>query len=113
MDLLFYAGFRSDVVRNNAGGHYNHTLFWEILAPPVAHSEISQELSTAITNDFKSIDSLKKVLLNAASSRFGSGWAWLVLSPEKKLIVTSKKIVFFNKQKFFQLKKLNAHYHDI
>ena len=89
MDLMFYAGFRSDVVRNNAGGHYNHTLFWEILAPPVAHSEISQELSAAITNDFKSIDSLKKVLLNAASSRFGSGWAWLVLSPEKKLMVTS------------------------
>lgn len=89
VDLMFYAGFRSDAVRNNAGAHYNHSLFWEILAPPSAQSEMSQELSAAITKDFISIDSLKKTFLNAASSRFGSGWAWLIVSPDKKLMITS------------------------
>ena len=89
IDLMFYAGFRTDVVRNNAGAHYNHSLFWEILAPLSAQSEMSQELSTAITKDFISMDSLKKTFLNAASSRFGSGWAWLIVSPDKKLMITS------------------------
>jgi superoxide dismutase len=88
-DLLMYASFRSATVRNNAGGHYNHTLFWEILAPTNAQKPISEALQTAITNQFKSLDSLKTLMNAAAASRFGSGWAWLMLSPDGKLAVVS------------------------
>ena len=89
VDLMFYASFRSDVVRNNSGGHYNHSLFWEILAPPATQAVISDELSSAINRDFGTMDSLKKLISAAAVARFGSGWAWLTVTPEKKLMVTS------------------------
>lgn len=89
-DLMMYASFRSDAVRNNAGGHYNHTLFWEILTPKDKQTNpISSELENAIKNQFGHIDSLKAKLNQAASTRFGSGWAWLIVTPQKKLIVTS------------------------
>ncbi len=89
MDLMFYASFRSDLVRNNAGGHFNHTLFWDNLAPAVAQSEISPELSLAITEQFGVLDSLKVKLNQAAMGRFGSGWAWLMVTPEKKLAIST------------------------
>ncbi|MEN9701005.1 MAG: hypothetical protein RIR55_308 [Bacteroidota bacterium] len=88
-DLLMYASFRPAAVRNNAGGHYNHSLFWEILAPTNAQKPISEAFSTAITKQFKSIDSLKTLMNAAASTRFGSGWAWLMLCPDGKLAVVS------------------------
>ena len=88
-NLLMYASFRPAAVRNNAGGHYNHTLFWEILAPTNAQKPISEALQTAITNQFKSLDSLKTLMNAAAATRFGSGWAWLMLSPDGKLAVVS------------------------
>lgn len=88
-NLLMYASFRSAAVRNNAGGHYNHNLFWDILAPKAAQKPISDALQTAIINQFKSVDSLQKLINNAASTRFGSGWAWLVVTPEGKLAVYS------------------------
>ncbi len=88
--LLLNAGHRSEAIRNNAGGHYNHSLFWEILTPNVeTTTKPSDALMKSIETDFKSMDSLKKALNRAASTRFGSGWAWLVLTPDKKLIVTS------------------------
>ena len=88
-DLLMYASFRSASVRNNAGGHYNHSLFWDILAPTAAQKPISKELETAIVNQFKGIDSVKAAINAAATTRFGSGWAWLVVTPEGKLAVYS------------------------
>jgi len=88
-NLLMYASFRPAAVRNNAGGHYNHTLFWEILAPTNAQKPISEALQTAITNQFKSLDSLKTLMNAAAATRFGSGWAWLMLCPDGKLAVVS------------------------
>jgi superoxide dismutase len=89
-DLMMYANFRSDAVRNNAGGHFNHTLFWEILTPKEKQvNSISSELENAINTQFGHIDSLKVKLNQSASTRFGSGWAWLVVTPQKKLIVTS------------------------
>jgi superoxide dismutase len=88
-DLLMYASFRSATVRNNAGGHYNHSLFWDILAPKAAQKPLSTALETAIINQFKSIDSVKAAINAAATSRFGSGWAWLVVTPEGKLAVYS------------------------
>lgn len=77
-----------DVIRNNAGGHYNHTLFWEILTAK-KNTVPSPELTKAIETSFQSIDSLKKLINQAASTRFGSGWAWLIVTPDKKLVVSS------------------------
>ena len=88
-DLLMYASFRTATVRNNAGGHYNHSLFWDILAPKNAQTPISKELENAITSQFTSLDSVIAVINAAATTRFGSGWAWLVVTPEGKLAVYS------------------------
>lgn len=86
--LLLNASKRTEAVRNNAGGHYNHSLFWEILAP-ANDSKPSTALLNAIESTFGSMDSLKKSINQAATSRFGSGWAWLIVTPEGKLVVTS------------------------
>ncbi|MFM7724051.1 MAG: superoxide dismutase [Bacteroidota bacterium] len=87
--LLNKAALSSDAIRNNAGGHYNHSLFWEILAPKAKQGAISADLSKEINTAFGNLDSLKKELNKAAMSRFGSGWAWLILTPELKLAVVS------------------------
>ena len=75
-------------VRNNAGGHYNHELFWSVLTPE-KNTKISAELEKAINETFGSFDVLKEKLNAAGASRFGSGWAWLVVTKEGKLAVTS------------------------
>ncbi|MGZ8739106.1 MAG: superoxide dismutase [Gaiellaceae bacterium] len=64
-------------VRNNAGGHANHSLFWEIMSPD-GGGEPSGSLADAINNTFDSVDELKKLLNDAGVKRFGSGWSWLV-----------------------------------
>ena len=64
-------------VRNNGGGHHNHTLFWEIMAPGGA-PEPSGTLAEAITYTFGGVDALKAQMNDAGVKRFGSGWAWLV-----------------------------------
>lgn len=87
-DLLLNAGTNPDIIRNNAGGHYNHSLFWEILTP-IQNTQPSPLLLKAIETNFTSLDSLKKLITAAASTRFGSGWAWLVVTPDHKLAVTS------------------------
>jgi len=87
-DLLVAAGRRGDAVRNNGGGHYNHNLFWEILSPQAAGTP-SGALAQAITTHFGSLDSLKASLNQAGATRFGSGWAWLIVTVDKKLKVTS------------------------
>jgi Fe-Mn family superoxide dismutase len=69
-------------VRNNGGGHYNHTLLWEILQPGGAAQPTSQ-LAAAISRDFGSPASLKEQFAAAATGQFGSGWAWLVVSAGK------------------------------
>ena len=92
IDLLLRASDMPGSVRNNSGGHYNHTLFWEVLTPTlsdVAPGKISEELSKQIESDFESFEALRKELTNAAAKRFGSGWAWLILTPDKTLKVTS------------------------
>ncbi len=74
-------------VRNNGGGYYNHNLFWTLLSPNGGGKPTGALLS-AIEKDFGSFDAFKEKFSAAATSRFGSGWAWLVLS-EGKLVVTS------------------------
>lgn len=75
-------------VRNNGGGHYNHELFWSVLTPE-KNTKMSAELEKAINETFGNLDGLKEKLNAAAASRFGSGWAWLVVTNEGKLVVTS------------------------
>ena len=75
-------------VRNNAGGHYNHELFWSVLTPEKS-TKMSTELENAINDTFGSLDKLKEKLNAAGASRFGSGWAWLIVTKEGKLVVTS------------------------
>lgn len=64
-------------VRNNGGGHYNHSLFWQLLTPE--QKDIPAELKEAIEEKFGSVDSFKEKFEAAAAGRFGSGWAWLVV----------------------------------
>lgn len=75
-------------VRNNGGGHYNHTLFWTLLSPN-GGSEPTGELAQAINSTFGSFADFKTKVNEAGATRFGSGWAWLIVTPEKKLAVTS------------------------
>jgi len=74
-------------VRNNGGGHANHTLFWEILSPDGGAP--SAELSAAIDAAFGSLDGLKDAFKKAALTRFGSGWAWVCVKEGGTLAVTS------------------------
>ncbi|MFZ4612986.1 MAG: superoxide dismutase [Bacteroidia bacterium] len=74
-------------VRNNGGGHYNHSLFWTIMAPNAGGSP-TEDLADAINSTFGSLDKLKEEFNKAAVSRFGSGWAWLIVH-DGKLIITS------------------------
>ena len=76
------------VVRNNGGGHANHTLFWEVLTPG-GKKDPSGALLRDIENTFSSMDSFIEKFTIAAVTRFGSGWAWLVLDGSKKLQVYS------------------------
>ncbi len=76
-------------VRNNGGGHYNHSLFWQILTPPNRFVPPSEKLMKMINKDFGSFDSFKEQFSTAAKTRFGSGWAWLIITAEGTLKVTS------------------------
>ncbi len=75
-------------VRNNGGGHFNHTFFWDWIAPGGSKSP-SGLLSTEINSVFGSFESFVEKFSNAAVTRFGSGWAWLVVDGAKKLQVLS------------------------
>lgn len=75
-------------VRNNGGGHYNHSLFWEILGPNKG-GEPTGELAEAINAAFGSFADFKTKFAEAGATRFGSGWAWLIVTADKKVAVTS------------------------
>lgn len=75
-------------LRNNAGGHWNHDLFWNIMSPD-GGGEPSGELAQAIDEDFGSFDEFKEEFNRAAATRFGSGWAWLSVSEDGSLFVSS------------------------
>jgi superoxide dismutase, Fe-Mn family len=74
-------------VRNNGGGHYNHSLFWTVLGPN-AGGEPTGDLADAINEAFGSFDALKEKMSTAGATRFGSGWAWLLVN-DGKLFVSS------------------------
>ncbi len=79
---------KKQAVINNAGGHANHSLFWSILSPKGGGNPTG-ELADAINSTFGSFDTFKEKFADAAATRFGSGWAWLVLDKSGKLHVTS------------------------
>ncbi len=80
--LVASAGSISPAVRNNGGGHWNHTFFWESLAPQ-AGGVPSGKLADAINASFGSFDSFKEKFATAGMTRFGSGWAWLIVNNGK------------------------------
>ncbi len=77
-----------NAVRNNGGGHANHSLFWEIMGPGAGGAP-SGDLAAAITSTFTSLDQLKAKIKEAALGRFGSGWSWLAMGSDGKLSVVS------------------------
>lgn len=78
----------STAVRNNGGGHYNHSLFWSVMGPNKGGNP-SGELLDAINKQFGSFDKFKEEFATAAATRFGSGWAWLIVKADGSLAVTS------------------------
>jgi superoxide dismutase, Fe-Mn family len=87
-DVLNKISKYSVKMRNNGGGHYNHELFWKSLTPK-AGTQPSEKLRAAINLHFGSADKFKAQFSDAAKTRFGSGWAWLLVNSDKKLIISS------------------------
>ena len=87
-DLLKNISRYSPKMRNNAGGHFNHELFWQLMKPAPATAPTGA-LAEAITKTFGSFDAFKTALGDAAKARFGSGWAWLVVKTDGSLAVSS------------------------
>lgn len=85
--ILASVGSASGAVRNNGGGFYNHSLFWTVMAPN-AGGNPTGELASAIDASFGSFDAFKNAFAKSAATRFGSGWAWLIVV-DGKLQVTS------------------------
>ena len=88
VELLGKISKYSEKMRNNAGGHYNHELFWQLITPGGAKTP-SGKLQTAIDKDFGSFEAFKTLFADVAKSKFGSGWAWLMLDKDGKLKVTA------------------------
>lgn len=87
--MLARASRLPKAVRDNGGGHWNHSFFWTLMAPEGQRGAPSAELTAAIARDFGDMDRFKSAFQQAGTGQFGSGWAWLVLTPDGKLAVTS------------------------
>jgi len=87
-EILTNLDMNNMAVRNNAGGYYNHCLFWEILNPN-DKQDLGGDLESAINSSFSSFDSFKEQFSKAAATRFGSGWAWLCVKDGKLEICSS------------------------
>ncbi len=88
-DLVARAGSISPAVRNNGGGHWNHTFFWESMAPAGKGGNPSAALAKAIDTAFGSFESFKEKFAQAGMTRFGSGWAWLLQLADGSLAISS------------------------
>ena len=87
-EILTGLDMNNMAVRNNAGGYYNHCLFWEILNPN-DKQDLGGDLQTAINSSFDSFDNFKEQFSKAAATRFGSGWAWLCVKEGRLEICSS------------------------
>lgn len=88
MDILSNLDLNNGAVRNNGGGFYNHSLFWEVMSPNGGGTP-NGDLATAINDAFGSFDAFKEKFAAAAATRFGSGWAWLCVNKGGKLEICS------------------------
>ncbi len=79
---------KQTAVRNNGGGHANHTLFWEVIAPGGSNKPVG-EVAAAIEAKFGSFDAFKEEFAKAATTRFGSGWAWLIVNGDDVAITST------------------------
>ena len=87
-EILAGLDMNNGAVRNNGGGHYNHSLFWTVIGPN-GSGKPSGDLAAAIDKDFGSFDAFKEKFAAAGATRFGSGWAWLCVQKGGKLEVCS------------------------
>jgi Fe-Mn family superoxide dismutase len=88
-ELVAKAGTLSSTVRNNAGGHWNHTFFWNIMAPVGQGGAPSPALLKGINDTFGSLEAFKAAFNKAGLARFGSGWSWLIVDANGKLAITT------------------------
>jgi Fe-Mn family superoxide dismutase len=88
-DVLAKVSAYSTKMRNNAGGHYNHEMFWQCMQPKKENNAPTGKLLEAIVKDFTSFEYFKKQFGDAGKTRFGSGWAWLYIGKNKKLMIGS------------------------
>ncbi|WP_160713860.1 superoxide dismutase [Chitinophaga solisilvae] len=84
-EILAKVTDKDKAIRNNGGGHYNHSLFWTLLSPKKTNP--SDKLKSAINKHFGSFEQFQAKFSDAAKTQFGSGWAWLIVTPDKKLAV--------------------------
>ena len=90
VELMLHVSNYSTAVRNNGGGHYNHSLFWKVMSPNGGGEPSAQmNIAKAINQSFGSFSAFKEQFANAAATRFGSGWAWLCVSGNDELFITS------------------------
>jgi len=87
-EIMKTVGSSSAAVRNNGGGHYNHTLFWSVMSG-IGGGDPAGALADEINKKWGAFDEFKSVFSKAGATRFGSGWAWLCVDPDKKLCVCS------------------------
>jgi superoxide dismutase, Fe-Mn family len=87
-EIMTMVGSLPPVVRNNGGGHWNHTFFWEIMGPN-GGGEPTGEIKGAIEGAFGSFDAMREKFNTAGANQFGSGWAWLVATPGGELTICS------------------------
>ena len=86
-EILKKTSLNNSIIRNNSGGHYNHSLFWSIISPKSTSPK--GKLLSEINKKFKNFNIFKEKFSNAAISQFGSGWAWLAVNENKELYITS------------------------
>jgi len=88
-DLMRSASTQSDAVRNNSGGHFNHSMYWTMLSPVDERHKIPERLKKALEKRFKSLDLFKEAIQAAGLGRFGSGWVWLMRDQKGELQIST------------------------
>lgn len=89
LELMKNASERSAAVRNNSGGHWNHSFFWSVLTPDPSKQRISKKMESEIIKAFGSMDKFKQAFEKEGIEQFGSGWAWLIRTPGGELEITA------------------------